>query len=90
MHKLLAAIVVSIFALGSASGFAADAPKRDELTKEQRVDMRNRADKLTAERAAPSMHVVSKVKHSPNATKHHARKSHKASRHSTRKAQPKL
>ena len=85
MNKLLAAIVVSTFALGSVSGFAADAAKRDELTKEQRTDMRDRADKLTTERAAPSRHVISKVKHAPTAKKHHAKK---ASRHNARNAQP--
>ncbi len=88
MNKLLAAIVISILALGSASGFAADAAKADELTQEQRADMRDRADKLTAERAAPSRHVMSKVKHSPKAKKHHARKAHKASRRHARKARP--
>jgi hypothetical protein len=85
MNKLLAAIVVSTFALGSVSGFAADAAKGDELTKEQRMDMRDRADKLTAERAAPSRHVISKVKHAPKAKMHHAKK---ASRHNARNAQP--
>ena len=85
MNKLLAAIVVSTFALGSVSGFAADAAKGDELTKEQRMDMRDRADKLTTERAAPSRHVISKVKHAPKAKMHHAKK---ASRHNARNAQP--
>ena len=88
MHKLLAAIVMSTFALGSATSFAADAAKRDELTQEQRADMRNRAEKLTAERAAAASAV--KAKHSTKATKHHARKAHKASRHHAGKAQPKL
>ena len=52
MNKILAAIVASTFALSCASGFAADTVKKEELTKEQRAEMRNRADKLTAERAA--------------------------------------
>jgi hypothetical protein len=88
MNKLLAAIVMSTFALGSATGFAADAAKRDELTQEQRADMRNRAEKLTAERAAAATNVKVGAKHSLKAKKHHTRKAHKASRHDTRKAQP--
>ncbi len=88
MNKFLAAIVISTFVLGSASGFAADAAKTDELTKEQRMDMRDRADKLTAERAAPSKHATSKVKHTSKAKRHHAKKSRKASRRDARNAQP--
>ena len=47
MNKLLVAVVASAFVLGSASGFAADTAKKEELTKEQRADMRNRAETLT-------------------------------------------
>jgi hypothetical protein len=52
MNKLLAAIIVSTFALGSSVVFAASTMKLEDLTKEQRTEMRNRADKLVAERAA--------------------------------------
>lgn len=51
MNKILAAVVATAFVFGSASGFAATSVKKEELTKEQRVEMRNRADKLTQERA---------------------------------------
>jgi len=52
MYKILAAVAVSALALGSVSGFAADtAKKKDELTQSERAEMRNRAEKLRAERA---------------------------------------
>ena len=52
MCKLAIVIVASAFALGSVSGFAQDtAKKKEELTKEERAEMRNRAEKLKAERA---------------------------------------
>lgn len=89
MKRILAAVVVSIFALGSTAGFAADAAKSEELTKEQRADMRNRADKLTAERAAGASHVKAEAKHASTAQKHHAKKVKKASKHHATKTQPK-
>jgi hypothetical protein len=88
MYKLLAAIVVSTFALSCASGFAADTAKRDELTQEQRMDMRDRADKLTAERAAASKPATSKVRHASTAKKYHSRKTKRVSRHDVKKAHP--
>jgi hypothetical protein len=88
MYKLLATIVASTFALSCASGFAADTVKRDELTQEQRMDMRNRAEKLTAERAAASKPATSKVKHSSTAKKHHAKKVKHAPKHAVTKAHP--
>ena len=65
MNKLLAVVVASTFALGSVTGFAADVLKLEDLTKEQRIDMRNRADALIAERAGtakPAAHRSPKVK----------------------------
>ena len=51
MNKLLAVIVASAFAFGSASGFAADAvKKKEELTAEQKTEIRDRADRLKTER----------------------------------------
>ncbi len=52
MNKILAAIVASTFALGSVAGYAADSAKKEELTKEQKTEMRDRAGKLNADRAA--------------------------------------
>ena len=52
MNKLLIAIVASTFVLGSASGFAADATKKkEELTSEQKTEIRDRAERLKGERA---------------------------------------
>ena len=85
MNKLLAAVVASTFALGSVTGFAADAVKKEELTKEQRTEMRNRADKLTQERG----HAPAQVKTAtPKTKKLHAKKAKKVSRHDVKKARP--
>ena len=51
MNKLIAAIVAFAFALGSVSTFAADAARKDELTAEQRTEMRDRAEKMKEQRA---------------------------------------
>ena len=53
MNKALAVIATSVFVLHTAAAFAAD--KREELTKDQRMEMRDRADRLVAERAAHPM-----------------------------------
>ena len=51
MTKLIAVAIASAFALGTVSTFAADAVKKDELTTEQRADLRDRVAKLKEERA---------------------------------------
>jgi hypothetical protein len=89
MKKLLAAIVVSTFAVGSVSGFAADAVKKEELTQEQRIDMRNRADRLIKDRAAGIEQVKTNVQQAPKAKVRPAKKPKKVSRHEVKKAQPK-
>ncbi len=89
MNKLLAAVVASAFVFSSASGYAADAVKKEELTKEQRVDMRNRADKLTQERAQAPTSTQVKTDAAPKAKIHHAKKAKKVSRHDGTKARPK-
>lgn len=62
MKQLLAAIVASVFAFGSAAGYAADATakKKEELTKEERADLRARAETLKTARAQgmPEHHVI--------------------------------
>ena len=85
MHKLLAAIVVSTFALGSVSGFAADAVKKEELTQEQRSEMRNRADQLVKARAAGTTQVKTIA---PKAKPQHAKKAKKVSRHEVARTRP--
>jgi len=51
MKKLITAVIASAFVLGTVSTFAADTTKKEELTAEQRSDLRDRAAKLKAERA---------------------------------------
>jgi Ni/Co efflux regulator RcnB len=91
MSKLLAAIVASTFALGAVSGYAADAAKKDELTAEQRADMRNRADQLTRARAAGTEQTTTKASHAPVTKKihHSGKKSTKVKHQTAKKIQPK-
>ena len=63
MNKLLVTIVVSTFALGSAESFAAGTLKLEDLTREQRMDMRSRADQLTADRAASGGQMNTTMEH---------------------------
>ena len=62
MNQLLAVVVASVLAFGSAAGYAADttAKKKDELTKEERADLRARAETLKSARAQglPEHHVI--------------------------------
>ena len=55
MNKLLIALAASAFTfgtLGSASSFAADAAKKqEELTAEQKTEIRDRVERLKADRA---------------------------------------
>ena len=80
MNKLVAVIVASAFAFSSAAGFAADtAKKKEELTKEDRVEMRNRAERLKADRMAQG----------PTQEKSVVEKTHKAKAHHTPKTKNK-
>lgn len=65
MNKLLCFAVASTLALGASTAFAAGTMKLEELTKEQRTEMRNRADSLVAERAAKA----SSARHTPDVKK---------------------
>ena len=92
MNKLVAAIVVSAFAFSSTAGFAADTAmkKKEELTKDERVEMRNRAEALTAQRAAQgTMWQNTAVTKTPKAHKKHTTKSNKATKPAVKKAEPK-
>jgi hypothetical protein len=54
MYKTIAAVIVSAFAFGATTSFAADvAKKSEELTVEQRAEMRERAARLKAQGAQP-------------------------------------
>ena len=78
MSKLVAVIVATTFALGAAAGFAADTAKKEELTKEERMEMRTRADKLIAERAANPQPASTTLEKAPVTKKNHARKAKKS------------
>jgi len=85
MHKLLAAIVVSTVAFGSVSAFAADAVKKEELTQEQRTDMRARADRLVKERAQAPAPVKTQAQQAPKAKAIQVKKTKKVSKRDTAK-----
>lgn len=89
MNKLMIAIITSAFVFASTSGIAADAAKKEELTKEQRADMRNRADKLTQDRAQAATQVKSGAQSAPKAKETPVKKTKKTSRNGATKAQPK-
>ena len=65
MSKILAVIVASTFALSAVPGFA----KTEELNKDQRAELRNRAEKLVAERNASPAAPKAGVRHAPKAKK---------------------
>jgi len=90
MSRILVTIVAAALALGSSAGFAADAAKKPELTKEERADMRNRAEKLTVERARMPAQADTAVvktqavgKTQPVAKTHKAAATHKTKTHKT-------
>jgi RNA processing factor Prp31 len=89
MNKLLAAIVASTFAFAATAGMAADAVKKEELTQDQRTEMRNRADRLIKERAQAPTQVKADKQGAPKAKAPHAKKTKKVSKHSVKKAAPK-
>jgi outer membrane murein-binding lipoprotein Lpp len=89
MNKLLVAIVTSSFLFTTGSVLAADTAKKEDLTKEQRIDMRSRADQLTQARAQTSTPVKANASRTPKANTHHVRKAKKVSRHGVTKAHPK-
>lgn len=90
MNKLLAAIVASTFVFASTAGMAADAAKkREDLTQEQRSEMRNRADKLVKERAQAPTPVKADKQGTPKAKAPHAKKTKKVSKHVVKKSTPK-
>jgi len=92
MNKIIAALVASTFALVSLTTVAADAVKKDDLTAEQRAEMRARADQMKTQREnAPSESVVkSKVEKKAHKAKqsavHHGQKAKKTAKRDMRKA----
>jgi outer membrane murein-binding lipoprotein Lpp len=88
MKKLLAAVIVSTVALSGVSALAADTAKRDDLTQTQRADMRDRADQLTRARANGTEQKTAQAEAVP-VTKKHTTKTHKSTKHTTKKVEPK-
>ena len=74
MKNLLAAAVASTLVLSTA-GYAADAYKREDLTKEQRTEMRARADMLIANRAAHPAAAKTEMQSTSRIKKHPVKKS---------------
>ena len=65
MSKLLAVIVASTFALSAVPGFA----KTEELNKDQRAELRNRAERLVAERNTNPAPAQAQIRHTPKVKK---------------------
>ena len=90
MKRIVAAVIASAFAFGTVSTFAADAAKKDELTVEQRSEMRERAARMkeqgqqTAVPVQDKVHKKSTKKHS---TKHSTKHTKKTAKHSGKKTQ---
>ena len=77
MNRLIAAVVASAFAFGTVSTFAADAAKKDELTVEQRAEMRERAARMKEQgqqTTAPAQDKVRKSIHKEKRSAVHPRK----------------
>jgi hypothetical protein len=92
MNRFIAAVVASAFAFGTVSTYAADAAKKDELTVEQRAEMRERAARMkqqgqqTTAPAQDKMHKkvdknkrsdVKPHKHTKKVAKRSSKKSHR-------------
>ncbi|HEY0336279.1 MAG TPA: hypothetical protein VGC70_02985 [Burkholderiales bacterium] len=88
MNKLIAAVVVSTFALASASTFAADSTKKDELTVEQRSELRARADQMKVQRDSTPVQkdkVERKAHSAKHSALHHTHKAKKMAKRDARK-----
>jgi hypothetical protein len=89
MNRFVAAVVASAFAFGTVSTFAADAAKKDELTVEQRAEMRDRAARMKEQgpQTTPAQDKVlkkaDKKKHSAVTPRKHTKK---VAKRSVRKA----
>jgi hypothetical protein len=92
MNKLMAAVVASTFAFASMSTIAADTTKKDELTVEQRAEMRARADQMKMQRGNTPVQepVKDKVERKAHKAKHSAvhftHKTKKTAKREARKA----
>ena len=64
MKRVIAAVIASAFAFGTVSTYAADAAKKDELTVEQRAEMRERAARMKEQGQNASVPVQDKMQKS--------------------------
>lgn len=63
MSKWIAVFTASVFAVASTAGFAADAAKKKEdLTTEQRTEIRDRVERLKAERTKAETNATTPAK----------------------------
>jgi hypothetical protein len=84
MYKTIAAVIVSAFAFGATTSFAADvAKKSEELTVEQRAEMRERAARLKAQGAQPPLQQEKTEKKADKAKTSAVRPAHKIKHTST-------
>jgi len=83
MNKLIVPFIAALFTFGSLSTFAAETVKKEELTQQERADMRARAEKLKEERAnAPQQEKVRKATHkAKHSAVHHARHGKHVAKH---------
>ena len=88
MYKIVAAVIVSAFALGSTATFAQTAGKSEELTLEQRAEMRERAARLKAQGPQPPMQdkVEKKAEKAKSSAVRDTHKAKHASAHQMHKA----
>ena len=89
MHKILATIVASSFVLASTGVLAATTFKKEELTQDQRVEMRSRADQLVKERAQNPAAAKAQAQPAPKAKALQVKKTKKVTRNSLKKTTPK-
>ena len=92
MKRFIAAAVLSAFAFGTVSTYAADAAQKDELTVEQRADMRARATRMKEQGQQTQAPVQEKVQKKIHKVKKHsaakAKHAKKVVKRSATKAQP--
>ena len=88
MYKVIAAVIVSAFAFGSTATFAQTAGKSEELTVEQRAEMRERAARLKAQGPQPPVQdkVEKKAEKAKSSAVHDTHKAKHASAHKMHKA----
>ena len=88
MYKTIAAVIVSAFAIGATTSFAADVTnKSEELTVEQRAEMRERAARLKAQGAQPPVQQEKIEKKADKAKTSAVRPAHKIKHTSAAKMQ---